>query len=105
VGGRTPLTALTAAVRDGVAAGLAAAGHDVPVYVGMKHWTPWIHEAVAEMKADGVERVVCVVLAPHYSRFSVGGYQRYLFEGMAKHACASRSTSSSSGTTTRRTWT
>jgi ferrochelatase len=86
VGGRTPLTALTAAVRDGVAAGLAAAGHDVPVYVGMKHWTPWIHEAVAEMKADGVERVVCVVLAPHYSRFSVGGYQRYLFEGMAKHA-------------------
>jgi ferrochelatase len=85
VGGRTPLTALTAAVRDGVAAGLAAAGHDVPVYVGMKHWTPWIHEAVALMQADGVERVVCVVLAPHYSRFSVGGYQRYLFEGMAKH--------------------
>jgi ferrochelatase len=26
-----------------------------------------------------------VVLAPHYSRFSVGGYQRYLFEGMHKH--------------------
>ena len=43
VGGRTPLTALTGAVRDGVAAGLRAAGHDVPVYVGMKHWTPWIH--------------------------------------------------------------
>jgi len=85
VGGRTPLTALTAAVRDGVAAGLAAAGHAVPVYVGMKHWTPWIHEAVAQMKADGVERVVCVVLAPHYSRFSVGGYQRYLFEAMGKH--------------------
>ena len=86
VGGRTPLTQLTEAVRDGVAAGLAAAGlADVPVYVGMKHWTPWIAEAVGRMGADGIERVVCVVLAPHYSRFSVGGYQRYLFEGMRKH--------------------
>jgi protoporphyrin/coproporphyrin ferrochelatase len=85
VGGRTPLTALTAAVRDAVAAGLAERGHDVPVYVGMKHWTPWIAEAVQQMHADGVERVACVVLAPHYSRFSVGGYQRYLFEGMHKH--------------------
>ena len=86
VGGRTPLTQLTEAVREGVAAGLAAAGlAAVPVYVGMKHWTPWIHETVAQMKADGVERVACVVLAPHYSRFSVGGYQRYLFEAMGKH--------------------
>ncbi|HEY0779089.1 MAG TPA: ferrochelatase [Gemmatirosa sp.] len=85
VGGRTPLTRLTNEVRDAVAAGLAARDLDVPVYVGMKHWTPWIAEAVAQMAADGVERVVCLVLAPHYSRFSVGGYQRYLFEGMHKN--------------------
>jgi ferrochelatase len=37
------------------------------------------------MAAEGVERLVGVVLAPHYSRFSVGGYQRYIFEGMHKH--------------------
>lgn len=80
VGGRTPLTALTEAVRAGVAEGLQARGIAVPVYVGMKHWTPWIAEAVEAMAKEGIERVVCVVLAPHYSRFSVGGYQRYLFE-------------------------
>ncbi|MDF1502400.1 ferrochelatase [Roseisolibacter sp. H3M3-2] len=85
VGGRTPLTALTEAVRDGVARGLAARGHDVPVYVGMKHWEPWIADVVKRMADDGIARVVCVVLAPHYSRFSVGGYQRYLFEGMHTH--------------------
>jgi ferrochelatase len=85
VGGRTPLTALTEAVRDGVARGLAGRGHDVPVYVGMKHWEPWIADVVKRMADDGVTRVVCVVLAPHYSRFSVGGYQRYLFEGMHRH--------------------
>jgi ferrochelatase len=71
-----------------VAEGLRARGHDVPVYVGMKHWTPWIADAVKRMADDGVTRVVCVVLAPHYSRFSVGGYQRYLFEGMHKHGVA-----------------
>ena len=85
VGGRTPLTALTEAVRAGVAEGLRARGHDVPVYVGMKHWEPWIADVVRRMADDGITRVVCVVLAPHYSRFSVGGYQRYLFEGMHKH--------------------
>ena len=72
-------------LREAEVRGLAARGHDVPVYVGMKHWTPWIADVVARMKADGITRVVCVVLAPHYSRFSVGGYQRYLFEGMHKH--------------------
>jgi ferrochelatase len=88
VGGRTPLTALTEAVRDGVARGLAGRGHDVPVYVGMKHWEPWIADVVKRMADDGITRVACVVLAPHYSRFSVGGYQRYLFEGMNKHGVA-----------------
>jgi len=85
VGGRTPLTRLTEEVRAAVADGLAAQGLDVPVYVGMKHWHPWIADVLPRMHADGVERIVGIVLAPHYSRFSVGGYQRYLFEGMRKH--------------------
>src|SRR5215218_951962 len=85
VGGRTPLTRITEQVRDRVAAELAVRGHAVPVYVGMKHWEPWIADTVGRMHDDGVERAACVVLAPHYSRFSVGGYQRYIFEGMHKH--------------------
>jgi ferrochelatase len=85
VGGRTPLTRLTEEVRAGVAAGLAGRGVDVPVHVGMKHWDPWIADVLPRMHAEGVERIVGVVLAPHYSRFSVGGYQRYIFDGMRKH--------------------
>jgi ferrochelatase len=85
VGGRTPLTRLTEDVRAAVAVELAARGAAVPVHVGMKHWEPWIADVLPRMHAEGVERLVCVVLAPHYSRFSVGGYQRYIFEGMAKH--------------------
>src|SRR5205085_1900539 len=85
VGGRTPLTELTEAVRAAVAERLTARGHDVPVYVGMKHWHPYIADVLPRVAADGVTRLVGVVLAPHYSRFSVGGYQRYLFEGLHTH--------------------
>ena len=51
---------------------------DLPVYVGMKHWEPWIADAAKRALADGVERIVALVLAPHYSRMSIGGYRERL---------------------------
>jgi ferrochelatase len=44
-------------------------------YVGMKHWRPWIADTVEQMLDDGVTRIVAVVLAPHYSELSIGGYR------------------------------
>jgi ferrochelatase len=44
------------------------------VYVGMKHSPPFIADAVAAMAADGIREGVGVVLAPHYSRMSIGTY-------------------------------
>lgn len=46
------------------------------VYLGMKHTTPFIEEAVRQMAEDGVEEAVSLVLAPHFSTMSVGGYQK-----------------------------
>jgi protoporphyrin/coproporphyrin ferrochelatase len=43
-------------------------------YVGMKHSPPFVPDAVARMQADGIREAVGLVLAPHYSRMSVGGY-------------------------------
>lgn len=48
---------------------------DLPVYVGMKHWSPWVADAVRRALDDGAERLVGLVLAPHYSRMSIGGYR------------------------------
>ena len=39
----------------------------LPVYVGMKHWTPRISEAVDQAVEAGAQRIVGLVLAPHYS--------------------------------------
>ena len=70
IGGSSPLNRITEAQRAGLeeATGL-------PVYVGMKHWEPWIQDAVERALADGAERLVGLVLAPHYSRLSIGGYR------------------------------
>lgn len=44
------------------------------VYLGMKHASPFIEEAVAQMAHDGMERAIGLVLAPHYSSMSVQSY-------------------------------
>jgi len=43
-------------------------------YLGMKHSPPFIAEAVRRMRADGVERAIGVVMAPHWSGMSVESY-------------------------------
>jgi ferrochelatase len=55
----------------------------LPVYVGMRHWTPWIKDTVAQMAADVVERAAVICMAPHYSSMSIGAYRRKLDEALA----------------------
>jgi protoporphyrin/coproporphyrin ferrochelatase len=75
IGGRSPLREITYAQAAGLRAVLHAAGHDdVTVVVGMKHSPPFVEDAVGDLVGAGVERVVGLVLAPHYSSMSVGEY-------------------------------
>ncbi|MDR7417995.1 MAG: ferrochelatase [Armatimonadota bacterium] len=79
--GWSPLTAITRRQADGLQARLdAAAPGRYRVYVGMKHAPPFIGDAVRQMAADRVTGGVGVVLAPHYSRMSVGTYIAYAEE-------------------------
>jgi len=71
VGGGTPL--LEISQKQAAALGRAL-GDSYRVLLGMKHWHPYIREAVTEMKEAGIRRAVGVVLAPHYSRGSIGEY-------------------------------
>src|SRR6266581_2913405 len=58
-------------------------GERFPVYVGMRHWHPYIGSAVERIVADGHRRAVGIVLAPHYSAMSVGAYEKQLLEAAA----------------------
>jgi ferrochelatase len=76
-----PLNAITEATRAALEREVG-----VPVHTGMKHWTPRIAEAVDAALATGAHTLVGLVLAPHYSRLSIGGYRRLLDEAVADRA-------------------
>jgi protoporphyrin/coproporphyrin ferrochelatase len=73
IGGRSPLDEITERQQAALERELG-----VPVHVGMKHWRPRIAGAVEASLADGAERIVGVVLAPHYSALSIAGYRERL---------------------------
>lgn len=83
VGGGTPLRRITESVRDALQARLADTGDDSQVYVGMKHWHPFIAETLREMYDAGVKRFIALPLAPHYSQLSVGAYRHAVEEAAA----------------------
>jgi ferrochelatase len=49
-----------------------------PVFTGMKHWKPHIADAAEAALEGGADRVVGLVLAPHYSKLSIAGYRDQL---------------------------
>jgi ferrochelatase len=75
IGDRFPLLEITRAQAAGLEAALNrddAGGFRC--YLGMKHSPPWIAEGVAQMRADGIERAVGIVMAPHWSAMSIPTY-------------------------------
>jgi protoporphyrin/coproporphyrin ferrochelatase len=81
IGGRSPLEEITERQRTALEAEL-----ELPVYVGMKHWRPRIAEAAESALAGGADTIVGLVLAPHYSALSIGGYRERLEHALAGRA-------------------
>ncbi|MBA3348199.1 MAG: ferrochelatase [Actinobacteria bacterium] len=77
----SPLNAVTEATRAALEAEL-----ELPVFTGMRHWTPRIAEAVEAALAGGAETIVGLVLAPHYSSMSIAKYGALLEEAVAGRA-------------------
>lgn len=75
IGGLSPLAALTEAQRDAVQRALDAVQPGrFRVTLGLKHAHPMIEEAVADVAAAGAEKIIGLVLAPHFSSYSIGQY-------------------------------
>jgi ferrochelatase len=53
------------------------------VHLGMKHWTPRIATTIDEIVDSGADRLIAIVLAPHYSKISGGGYRRQVEQALA----------------------
>jgi protoporphyrin/coproporphyrin ferrochelatase len=77
IGGRSPILEQTRAQAEALQAAL---GEDFRVWVGMRHWHPYIKDTLAEMRAAGIEKIIGLVMAPHYSRMSIGAYYKKVDE-------------------------
>lgn len=85
VGGRTPLFEVTQQTARALEDSLASAGR-YRVFVAMKHWHPFIGDVIPRITALGIRRVIAIVLAPHYSRISIGAYEK----AVADASCRSK---------------
>ena len=90
IGGTSPLAERTEAQRAELQRALdERAPGRCRVVLGQKHAAPFIEDAVAQLAADSVGDVVGLVLAPHFSRFSVGEYQSRLAAAATEHGLRS----------------
>ena len=79
-GGKSPINDLNRALLADLRADLAAHGIDLPVYWGNRNWDPYLADAVAQMRADGVTRVACFTTSAYSSYSSCRQYRENLAE-------------------------
>jgi protoporphyrin/coproporphyrin ferrochelatase len=77
----SPLNAITERTRAALEARI-----ELPVFTGMKHWTPRIADAAEAALAAGADTIVGLVLAPHYSALSIKGYRDQLEQALGGRA-------------------
>lgn len=83
IGGRSPILERTQAQAAALEAVLNANEQAFKTFVGMRHWHPYIKDALAEMPNAGIARAVGLVMAPHYSRLSIGAYFKKVDEAQS----------------------
>jgi len=68
-GGVSPINAQARALKAALEAELAVRGPDLPVYWGNRNWSPYLVDAVTQMRDDGVRHALAVVTSafPSYS--------------------------------------
>lgn len=83
IGGKSPLLAFTQAQMAAI--GTYLDPDQFKLYLGMRHWAPWIEDSIRDMLDDGITRAVSLVMAPHFSRLSIAKYQKKIKAGLEMH--------------------
>lgn len=76
IGGISPLAKITREQAEKLEERLNDIQDDIQfkMYIGLKHIEPFVEDAVLKMHQDGITEAVSIVLAPHYSTFSIKSY-------------------------------
>jgi ferrochelatase len=84
VGGSSPLNRLTDDLACSLREALRSEGPDLPVFVGMRHWHPYVYDTLARMDGLGLSRAVGIILAPHPSLASRDSYLRAVSDARSR---------------------
>ncbi|PYF05996.1 ferrochelatase [Ureibacillus chungkukjangi] len=86
IGGISPLAEMTKKQAQALEARLNEVQDEVEykLYIGLKHIDPFVEDAVEAMVNDGIEEAVSIVLAPHFSTFSIKSYNGRAQEAIEK---------------------
>ena len=82
-GGVSPITELTRKQAEGLRERLAAAGHPLPVYVGMRNWNPLLSDTLKEMYEAGARNAVGFIAAAHHCYSSCQQYRENVADARA----------------------
>ena len=86
IGGISPLAARTEAQRDALQHALdALQPGQFHVQLGLKHAAPMIEAAVDDLAQQGFTKIIALVLAPHFSSYSIGQYVGRATEAAKPH--------------------
>ncbi|OQW33544.1 MAG: ferrochelatase [Nitrospira sp. SG-bin1] len=84
-GGKSPAVGITQEVAKKLAQRLNAADNcRYKVYVGLRHWHPFIKETYAELLKESPEQVIGLCMAPQQSSLSTGAYRKKVEEARAE---------------------
>jgi ferrochelatase len=86
IGGRSPIRQRTEAQAAALTESLARQAGNYRVFVGMRHWHPFLAEALDQILDAGMRRIVGLALAPHYSQLSVEAYFERLQQALDERA-------------------
>lgn len=80
-GGKSPAVGITQELAKKLEARLNQDGQGrYRVYMGLRHWHPFIKETYAELLSEQPERVIGFCMAPQQSSLSTGAYQKKVEE-------------------------
>jgi ferrochelatase len=80
LGGSSPLLARSVSQVEALQNRLNPA--EFKCYLGMRYWSPYIEETINHMREEGIQKAIAIVLAPQYSKVSIGKYHAQIQDGL-----------------------
>lgn len=84
LGGFSPFNELTFKQGDALGAALRKRDVDSPIYVGMRNWTPYLHETIARMSEGGHRNILAIIMSAYRSKASWERYQNDVIAAVEK---------------------